>query len=290
MGNWRILSVAAWFAFTLSLAVWQAIFSRQTLVQLSHLSPTEGDILARHARMVQAESLTMVLMLVIGGIALTTLIRRERRAAMQLREFFGTFTHELKTSLSSLRIQAEVLQDQLTHAGAGKSAERILGDLTRIDLQLENSLALARGGEEALLSERSSLKELLASLQHSTTLPIHLERDCELMVDRRAMESILKNIAQNAAIHGRAENLHVDVGQATSPDKVVVSIEDDGAGAPVESKSLGRLFHRPMPSSKNGIGLYLVRNLCRRMGGGAEFIPRSRRGFEVRLELPGRIP
>jgi len=289
MKDWRILSVVAWFVFTLSLAVWQAIFSRQTLLQLSNLNPNEATLLARHARMVQAESLTLVSMLILGGIALATLIRKERQAGSRLREFLATFTHELKTSLASLRIQAEVLEDSLAKVGAGNRAERILSDLTRIDLQLENSLALARGQDETLLREKASLKELLSGLQHSFSIPIHLERDCQLVVDRRAMESILKNIAQNAALHGKAQNLYVGVSAAPTQGQVELRLEDDGGGAALDASRLGRLFHRPTASSKNGIGLYLIAGLSRRMGGSARFTPQGARGFEVRLELPGSL-
>lgn len=288
MKNWRLISVITWFVFTLSLAIWQAVFSHQTLVQLSTLSPEDALTLERHSRMVRSESITMLMLLVIGGVALLLLIRRERRATESLREFFATFTHELKTSLSSLRLQAEVLQDSLSKLGAGSRAERILNDLTRIDLQLENSLGLARGSDEALLREKVSLKEMLSSLQNSFSIPIHLERDCELLVDRRAFESILKNLAQNASLHGRAQNLHVGVRQASGSTHVELSIEDDGGGADLDTRSLGQLFHRPGATSKNGIGLYLVRKFCERMDGSASFNPRGPRGFEVLLKLPGR--
>lgn len=284
----RLWAVITWFVFTLSLAVWQAIFSNQTLLQLSTLSPEDADKLARHTRMVRAESLTMLVLLVMGGVALLLLIRRERRATDGLREFLATFTHELKTSLSSLRLQAEVLQDSLSKLGAGSRAERILNDLTRIDLQLENSLGLARGADEALLSEKVSLKEMISSLQNSFSIPIHLERDCELIVDRRVFESILKNLAQNASLHGKAQNLYFGVRPLEVATRIELSIEDDGGGSDLDSSALGQRFHRPSSSSKNGIGLYLVHKFCERMGGSARFNPKASRGFQVLLTLPGR--
>ena len=284
----RFWSVVAWFGFTFSLAIWQAIFSHRTLLQLSSLNSEDAEVLARHTRMVRMESLTLVGLLVIGGFALTMLLRREREAGERLREFFATFTHELKTSLSSLRLQAEVLEDSLSRMGSGGRAERILADLTRIDLQLDNSLGLARGDDEGLLLEPVSLKEMITGLQHAFPLPIHLNRDCELKVDRRAFESILKNVAQNAILHGSAQNLHLDA-MSGADSRVRLLIEDDGCGSQLEAHKMGVLFSRPGRTSRNGIGLYLVRKFADRMGGEARFIPKGTRGFGVELDLEGRL-
>lgn len=285
----RFWGVILWFAFTLSLAAWQAIFSHRTLRELSNLSPIDAEVLTRHTRMVRMESLTLVGLLILGGIALTLLIRNERRANEKLREFFATFTHELKTSLSSLRLQAEVLEDSLSKIGSANRAQRILSDLTRIDLQLENSLGLARGDEEDLFLEKVSLKEMISSLQHSFSLPIHLNRDCELLVDRRAFESILKNLAQNAVLHGKAHALHLEALTESTPERVLLRIEDDGSGSPLSAEKLGILFSRPGSTSKNGIGLYLVRRFSQKMGGDVRFIPRGKRGFGVELHLRGTL-
>ena len=285
--DWRFWGVAIWFCFTISLASWQAIFSRQTLEQLSSADPAQSELMARHTQMVWMESLTMLALLLLGGGALTVLIIRARAANESLREFFATFTHEIKTSLASLRLQVEVLEDSLARAGAGHRAERILSDLTRIELQLENSLQLARSSDEKLFAEDVSIKEMLSGLQHSFPIPIHLNRDCRLRVDRRAFESILKNLAQNATLHGKAQNLYFDVHEPASSGLITLHIEDDGTGASVDASQLGKLFYRPLPTSKNGIGLHLVSTLSERMGGRAEFVPSGQRGFAVVLTLPG---
>lgn len=280
--DWRFWCVVAWFAFTLSLAAWQAIFSHRTLMTLSSLAPEQAEIIGRHLRMVRAESVTMLCLLLVGGVALGFLLLRERRATEGLREFLATFTHELRTSLSSLRLQAEMLE-------GGARPARLLADLERLDLQLENSLGLARGTQDRLLKERVGLKEAIGSLQHSFSIPVHLQAGCDLLVDRRAFESILKNLVQNATLHGQAQNLYVDVQPGPLTGLVQVIVEDDGRGADADPRALGALFHRPGPTSRTGIGLYLVARLARAMGGEATFQPRGRRGFVVRLLLPGSM-
>ena len=288
--DWRFWGVALWFGFTLSLAIWQAIFSQKTLLQLSSLSLDQAQPLERHIRMVQMESLTMIALLLIGGATLGMLIRRERQSSNRLREFFATFTHEIKTSLTSLRLQVEILEDSLSKSGAGKRADRILSDLTRIDLQLENSLQLAREAQEQLFTEELSLREMVSSLQHSFSIPIHLNRDCRLRADRRLFESILRNLAQNAMVHGNAQNLYFECQGETPNGLIRLLIEDDGKGAAVDADKIGTLFYRPTPTSKNGIGLYLVRSLSKKLGGDVRFIPKGTRGFGVELTIPGARP
>ena len=188
--------------------------------------------------------------------------------------------------MTSLRLQVEILEDSLSQSGAGGRAERILSDLTRIDLQLDNSLQLARDAQAKLFFVDLSLRELVASLQHSFSIPIHLNRDCRIQVDRRVFESILKNIAQNAVIHGKAQNLYFESQGGSDSGQITLLIEDDGQGADLDFEKIGTLFYRPTPTSKNGIGLYLVRRLAEKLGGSARFTPKSARGFRVELTVP----
>ena len=67
--------------------------------------------------MLVLEGTTLVGMLVAGGVALLGAIRREQRRRRDMRAFFMAFTHDLKTSLTSLRLQAEALREDLPAGG-----------------------------------------------------------------------------------------------------------------------------------------------------------------------------
>ena len=104
--------------FTVALASWWLIFG---LSQARHLGALEGPDAAqvgRVTRMLVWEGVMLVAMLMAGGAALLVAIGREQRRRRELRAFFMAFTHDLKTSLSSLRLQAEALREDLPAAAA----------------------------------------------------------------------------------------------------------------------------------------------------------------------------
>ena len=77
----------------------------------------DGAQIGRVTRMLVLEGAMLVGMLVAGGVALLVAIRQEQRRRRDLRSFFMAFTHDLKTSLTSLRLQAEALREDVPRGG-----------------------------------------------------------------------------------------------------------------------------------------------------------------------------
>jgi len=103
--------------------------------------------------------------------------------------------------------------------------------------------------------------------------------------DRRALQSVLLNVLQNAATHGQAKRVEVAIGR--SPAGVQVTITDDGIGAPPGViVDTSRPFSRPASTSGTGIGLYVSRRLLERMRGALACRAVPDHGFEVELSLP----
>src|ERR1700737_3004770 len=84
----------------------------------------------------------LILSLIGGGLALFYYARREQKRHAQVEEFFAAFTHDAKTALASLRLQAESLREDFGNAEHSPLLDRLLGDTLRLQLQLENSLFL----------------------------------------------------------------------------------------------------------------------------------------------------
>ncbi len=288
--------VWGWLLFTLALAIWQFVFQMRLINNPSLLTSTDAGE-KRFLRMVQYENVTLLLLLVAGGVGLFILLRQERLKSRVQSEFFATFTHEIKTSLGAIKLRAENLHN--FKAGVPNKElgpwyrEELLNDLNRIQLQLENSLFLAVGTEDQLVVEKLSLKDVITGLGPQLDLQVRLQKNCWLTVDRRALESIFRNLIYNSVMHGRAENLWIDVEVTTTkPSTVVLNVRDDGQGSPAETSArLGELFYRPSNTSGSGIGLYLVKSLTKRMGGQAEFSSGVAEpgGFAVQLQLPGSL-
>ncbi len=294
--SWRLWAVAAWLVFSVALAVWWLIFGLQQSARLTELaaagnSAVTGEIareVTRQHRMLMSEGVTLVIMLLCGGAALLWSIGTDLKRARRIQEFLGAFTHDLKTSLSSLRLQTEALEEDLKDSGQARLAKRLVKDTVRLELQLENSLALAAPESESpLLMEPVELGELLETLSaYWPDLVVKIEGESVVSVDRRAVESIFKNLAQNAVVHGRASRVTIDVKREGPWTRV--RFADDGRGFRGNFSRLGRMFERHSSTSGSGLGLSLAMKLASRMGGGLTVLDVPE-GFAVEVILPSSV-
>ena len=279
----KLVLAGVWLAFTLALASWWMVFGLNQLEEMRELTAVNApDVKAdaafkRQHRMLLSEGVVLLVLLLGGGVAILYGIQVERKRARQVEEFFASFTHDLKTSLASLRVQTESLRDDLTEQGSASSRrllDRIMGDAGRLETQLENALFLADTETSGLLIESVDIKNLVEAISHHwPKMAIEVSgANQRVLGDRRAMESVVRNLAQNASRHGQATKLSVEIEKKS--DFVEVSFRDNGVGFKGDHKRLGIIFDRQSGTSGSGIGLYLVTKLVERMQG------------EVRLEKP----
>jgi signal transduction histidine kinase len=282
--TWQYVAAIVWMTFTIALASWWLIFGLSQARQLAALEGPESARIARVTRMLVLEGVILVGMLIGGGVALLAAIRLEQRRRRDLRSFFMAFTHDLKTSLTSLRLQAEALREDLPAAAENPNLRRMLKDSVRLQLQLENALAMATT-DGAIFIEAIDLRTLIDYLRDDfPELRIDVAGDGRVRADRRALESVLRNLLQNAVVHGNAT--HVSLVMNRRPSGIEIVISDDGAGASSDlSMALDRPFVRPSTTSGSGVGLYVCGRLLSQMHGRIQ-LRRGAPGFSVAIELP----
>lgn len=284
--TWQYAAAVTWLLFTVTLASWWLIFG---LSQARHLGALEGPDAAqvgRVTRMLVWEGVILVAMLMGGGFALLVAIGREQRRRRDLRAFFMAFTHDLKTPLTSLRLQAEALREDLPAAADNPNLQRLLKDSVRLQLQLDNALALATA-DAAVFIEPIQVGALVDQLRDDfPELAIDVRGDVRVRADRRALESILRNLLQNAVVHGRATRVALDLRRAQS-GVIEIVVTDDGSGATVDlATALDRPFVRPAATSGTGVGLYVCCRLLHQMQGQIRLLSGRAPGFAVSIELP----
>jgi signal transduction histidine kinase len=267
-----------WFAFTFTLVTWWFVYM---LRKLSFSQPNAHTMLIW-------EGSVLLGALLIGGIALILFTYRDQQRHDRLRFFFSTFSHDIKTSIARLRLQAEVLEEDLQNA-SNPVLKRLIQDIQRLDLQLENSLLLAslEGGE--LLSEQISLSTLMTHLRNEfPDLAIELEKDAKIKGDRRALLSVFRNLLQNAVLHGKASAIKIKV-RAESGSKLHLEVRDDGLGFQGALQKLGSEILISADSRGNGIGLLLTRRLLQKMNGDIRFESQDKQGFTAVITIPGGL-
>ena len=282
--NWKILFAGIWLVFTLSLAGWWMTFTLGLMERLAEVSPQLQAELTKGQLMVRWEGLAWMAALLIGGVTLVYFIVREQVNSRRIREFFGTFSHEIKTSLARIRLQTDALIEDLDEASTPKSAVRLQRDTSRLLLQLENSLFLSQSDAKDMLIEPIKLSAILDHLRYDfPEVDLKLDKDICLMADQRALEAIFKNLIQNAGLHGQATRVELST---SNVDKKYVSLRfhDNGKGFQGELSKVGVAFLRRYPQSGSGLGLYIVTKLTEKLGGQVK-IPDQEQGFAIDVVL-----
>lgn len=240
--------------------------------------------------MLLLEGITFVILVLLGAGAIVSLLLKEKKKTLQIKEFFATFTHELKTALASVRLQGESLGEDLKNSEHKDLVGRLVADTVRLELQLENSLFLAHASQDQMFFEKVNLQKTISSFAHQfPQLKLLVEKNVLVEVDRRCFESILKNLIQNASHHGQASEIRfLGKPMAEGTSKVTLVVSDNGSGFKGDYKKLGELFSRHSSTSGSGVGLYLVRELTQKMNGSVKLLE-SPKGFNIEIELRGGV-
>src|SRR5207248_10508101 len=282
--NWIVIVLVwLWVAFTVTLAAWWLIFGLRQL-DLINQSNLEGAVqLHRHYQMLLWEGGILIVSLIGGGLALFYYARREQKRHAQVEEFFAAFTHDAKTALASLRLQAESLREDFAGDKSNPLLERLLSDTLRLQLQLENSLFLVNLTRGKFFLQPIRLSDRIDALgMNWPDVSISLTGDAEVMADARALESVLTNLVQNSFIHGHANQVNIDVRRRDG--RVSVTVVDNGQGFKGDLSQLGKLFVRHARSSGSGVELYILRQLMRGMNGANMLRNGSDNDFVAELE------
>lgn len=273
-----------WTSFTVALAIWWLILVLR-LLDIQFVQETEE--LLKYRRMITQEGFVLIFLLIGGGAALFFCLLYLKRQNERLRMFFATFTHELKTPLTNLRIQTEILRDRIKDPSQRQTVDRLANEGVRLELQLENSLFLADGGSSPLFIEDIELGALISNVKQGwQNLSVEVKGQARVKADRRALEAIFRNLFQNARFHGKANRVMVDI--SSQRPMVAIHVTDDGTGFSGPVDKLGNLFDRSNSRSGTGVGLWLIKNLSARMGGATQI--RSESGhLHFDISIPGSL-
>ena len=119
---------------------------------------------------------------------------------------------------------------------------------------------------------------------------VEVERGAIAAGDADRIQQVLVNLIDNAVKYGDETTVSVRVESAPAAVRVVVS--DAGPGIlPADRERIFEKFYRGDPQLTHapggtGLGLYISRELARRMGGRLDLGSRETDGAEFVLELP----
>ena len=241
----------------------------------------------------------LVCTLLAGGALLVRGLRRERRDARRKTDFIDNVSHELKTPLAGIRLNAELLaEDRLTDDAKRKSAVKaILMESDRLARMVDELLDFSRleKGTRRYNLETFDLAEFAAQdavIQAMTAISHGRARitvkgaQAFITADKDALRQISTNLVTNAVKYSDGD-IEIEV---EGPE---TRFMDRGPGVPDGDEE--RIFERfyrvdkslTRTTSGSGIGLCISRALARGMGGDLTYSRRPGGGSVFTLTLKG---
>ena len=224
-----------------------------------------------------------LLVLLAGMMILTRAIRLDADLRRRQQNFLASVSHEFKSPLASMRLSAETLMLRAPDADSRHLGQRLLEDGERLLRMVDNLLNAAQledgrlGTRPETVAVRSVVETAVADYEelaraHGIAIHQTVPRDLAVEADRTAMETVLRNLLDNAikaCLDGDGGNVRISADAAADGPSVVLRVADDGVGFPPNdaAKLFGKFYRqaqnprRTTPGS--GLGLYLVLRLAK---------------------------
>lgn len=239
-----------------------------------------------------------------GMLALYRMVRVQVRFAERRNNFVSAVTHELKTPLTAIRMYSEMLSGGMAadEKTRGEYYDILTSEAERLTRLINNvmehgqlrkgqrPMQLCEGPVEPIL--RDVLDVMAPHIRHEGfALSTSFEdgvRDAHF--DPDALKQVLFNVLDNALKYGGGAERRIDVRLEMDDVWVAIEIRDRGPGVgPAQLPHLFEAFFRAEDEltrsrTGTGIGLSLVRDLVRGMGGEASAHP-AQPGLRIRVRL-----
>jgi two-component system, OmpR family, sensor histidine kinase MprB len=220
------------------------------------------------------------------------MLARLQVSQAQQRQLVADASHELRTPVTSMRTNVEVLRDAPAMDEADRRA--LLDDVVEQAEELGNLvgdlIVLARDGEAPPVTEDVRLDELVdeavvRARRHAPAVDFTLRSEpCVVSAAPDRIDRAVNNLLDNAA-------QHTDRVEVTVSADGVVAVRDHGPGVPPEDVPLiFDRFYRGATArgrSGSGLGLAIVRQVAESHGGSVRVESPEDGGARFVLTLPG---
>ena len=269
-----ILALGAWWLYLINM-----------LTDIS--TPKELFHPGRFKKMVLWEGSTFVILILLLSITLLYFYLKNQKKTKALQTFFAGLTHELKTPLASIRLQADVLSDLAKKVNSdqfNKLTARMVEDTQRLEIQMDKILQLSRIEQGGKLNPVPiDPSQFLTQLIKLWSNNLKIKMDCpnnipSILADEFALELIFKNLFENTKCHSKS--LEAKISLKSNNENVLIEYSDEGQFKG-DTKKLGTLFYKYDSSKGSGIGLYLCKRLMSVMGGEMVILPEPKLSFRL---------
>ena len=211
------------------------------------------------------------------------------------KEYIELWIHEVKIPIAASKLIIENNKNEIT-----KSIDE---ELDKVENYTEQALFYARSNavEKDYIISKTNLKEIVngSILKNKSTLlneKVSIEltnlKSEEVYTDSKWAVFIVNQIIQNAIKYSKKDDKRIEIYSKEKNDNVILYIKDNGIG--IKKGEITRVFERGFTGENGriigqkstGIGLYLCKKLCNKLGLGIELNSEKGKGTEVRIIFP----
>ena len=229
-----------------------------------------------------------------AGKSMLENVNTYKRLQEDYKEYIELWIHEIKIPIATSKLIIENNKNEITKS--------IGEELDEIENYTEQALFYARSNtvNKDYIITKSNLQEIVngailknkgALLSSKTSIELHdLER--EVYTDSKWAVFIINQIIQNAIKYSKIKDRKIEIYAISKRENVVLYIKDNGIG--IKKGEITRVFEkgftgengRTINKKSTGIGLYLCKKLCNKLGLGIELNSEKDIGTEVRIIFP----
>ncbi|MFM9422871.1 MAG: hypothetical protein RIR06_1332 [Bacteroidota bacterium] len=280
--NILLYSMAAYLLFQLLWWGVQLYQLHEKLISLEQNSTQKDLLLNKKLAMIMGEGIVFLLFLGIAFWWIRKNVWRDLKFAQKEKNFIQAITHELKTPIAAIRINAQTIRDRdLNSQQREQLLQFILDESNRQELLIENIL-LSTQFENKAYQKNFSNTDLIAILNTSikriqllypeaciaiknTSSPLNTQvlGNSELL--QMAFFNLIENgIKYSLPLHSKPS---IDIYLTATNSKIEIQIKDTGIGiSSLEVNHIFKKFYRigdekTRKTKGSGLGLYIVKSI-----------------------------
>lgn len=200
-------------------------------------------------------------------------INIQKRSINEFKDYIEMWIHEVKLPIASMVLKC--------HNHKEVNSNELLSIIRRLDNDIDQILYYMRSEitEKDFIISEVSLKDIVRSvslknkddlLENKIELEVNIDNEC-VYTDKKWMEFILNQIISNSIKYKKEKDSFIKITSNVSEDKVNLIVYDNGIG--ISKGDIKRVFDKSF-TGKNGrdkikstgMGLYIVKNLCSKLG------------------------
>jgi len=230
---------------------------------------------------------------------LNRLLDRLQRAFSVQRAFISDAAHELRSPLTALRLQLQLLDRAPDEAARVEARSRLGAAVERAIHLVEQLLALARSEPQGASPGFETVDLSAAAAEgisdaHELALSRHIDLgldatpNLKIHGDREALRVLVRNLVDNAVRYTPPHG-SVQVRCCSTPEEAVLEVTDTGPGiAPADRERVFDRFYRRAAAQESGtgLGLAIVKAIAERHGARVALSEAPGGGLRATLSFP----